>query len=112
MVLLFSLRIKQVAKALLDANGGGARILPLPGSFNGQQDNPVWKETPWSVDQLVELVHYRTGNKFTDDHIRTFVEPDMTPLDVVKILNSLEQEESIQGKRLDSPREKQKTENA
>ena len=60
---------KTVAKALLATNGG-ARVLPLPGSSNGQPDNPDWKETPWSVDQLVELVYYRTGNTaYSDDQI-------------------------------------------
>lgn len=78
---------KQVAQALLDCNGG-ARVLPLPGCFTGESQSPDWNETKWTVDQLVELVHYKDKDKYNDEEIRQFVHEGMTPLDVVKVVNS------------------------
>lgn len=79
---------KTVAQALLDCNGG-ARVLPLPGSFSGHAQSPQWNETPWTVDQLVELVHYIDDGKYDDEEARQLVHAGMTtPLEVVKVVNS------------------------
>mmetsp|Transcript_5390 Transcript_5390/g.8102 ORF Transcript_5390/g.8102 Transcript_5390/m.8102 type:complete len:307 (+) Transcript_5390:62-982(+) len=79
---------KTVAQALLECNGG-ARVLPLPGCFTGESQSPDWNETNWTVDQLVELVHYRDKGKYNDDEeIRQLVHPGMTPLEVVKVVNA------------------------
>ena len=50
---------KEVAQALFKENGG-ARIIPLPGSMDGTTDQPLWKEEKWTMDQLIELVHYKS----------------------------------------------------
>ena len=79
---------KEVAQELFKENGG-ARIIPLPGSMDGTIDAPSWKEEKWSVDELVQFVHYKKPGKFTDEEIRAFVSTDMTPLDVNKKLTKL-----------------------
>lgn len=76
---------KEVAQELFKENGG-ARIIPLPGSMEGTTDSPVWKEEKWTMDELVQFVNYKEPGKYTDEEIKTFVSPDMTPLDVNKKL--------------------------
>jgi hypothetical protein len=92
---------KKVAQELFKANGG-ARIIPLPGSMVGTTDEPSWKEEKWTVDELIELVHYKEPGVYTDSQIREFVSPDMTPLDVNKKLSGKRTR-----KKPDSPQKKQ-----
>lgn len=96
---------KTVSQALLDCNGG-ARVLPLPGCFTGHPQTPDWNETNWTVDQLVELVHYKDGGKYQDDEARKLVHEGMTPLDVVKIVNAQKRKSNDTP---DSPRKRQAT---
>jgi hypothetical protein len=81
---------KKVAQELFQENGG-ARIIPLPGSMEGTTDSPVWKEEKWTMEELIQLVHYKHPGKYTDEEIRTFVSPAMTPLEVNKKLTGKRQ---------------------
>ena len=78
---------REVAQTLLDCNGG-ARVLPLPGCFTGKPHSPDWNETNWTVDQLVELVHFKDNGKYDDVGARQLVHAGMTPLEVVKVVNA------------------------
>ena len=88
---------KEVAQALFKENGG-ARIVPLPGSMDGTTDSPAWKEEKWTLDELIQFVHYKQPEKYKDEEIRAFVSTDMTPLDVNKKLTGKRRSVSVPGK--------------
>ena len=91
---------KEVAQELFKANGG-ARIIPVPGSMDGTTDSPVWKEEKWTMDELIQFVHYKKPGKYKDEEIRAFVSTEMTPLDVNKKLTGKRQKAAVPGR---SPR--------
>ena len=76
-----------MAQQLLNENGG-ARIMPLPGCMDGTIHSPEWKEEQWTLDQLIEYVHCKHPNAYTDEEIIAFVSVGMTPLGVNKALTS------------------------
>jgi hypothetical protein len=78
---------KTVAQALLDCNGG-AQVLPLPGCFTGSSQSPEWKDTTWTVNELVNLVLDNHPSKYSNEEARQLVHAGMTPPDAVKVVNA------------------------
>jgi hypothetical protein len=78
---------KTVAQALLDCNGG-AQVLPLPGCCTGSSQSPEWKDTTWTVNELVDLVLDNHPSKYSNEEARQLVHAGMTPPDAVKVVNA------------------------
>jgi hypothetical protein len=74
---------EEIAQALINLNGG-QRVVPLPGCFSGERTSPIWKETPWKREELIEVLHYKFPGKFNDQAGLGFVKEGMTPLEVIK----------------------------
>ena len=81
-----------IASRILACNGG-ARIKPLPGCYTGSIENIHWNNAPWTEEQLIQLVHYKSTGDLSREEMKSFVDSyikaGMTPLEVVQKLSSV-----------------------
>ena len=61
----------------------GKRVVPMPGFYTGDsQTSPEWKNTTWSRDLLMQMLHVKHPEKFTDEMLE-FIDDGMTPVEVM-----------------------------
>jgi hypothetical protein len=83
MIVVISTQEETVANKLCSLNGG-QRIVPLPGTYTGEETSPTWNGMKWSRDLLIEAVRYEFPEKFPTNHEFDFIVGGMTPLQAKK----------------------------